>query len=142
MSGKAIRETLGFVAVVAGLVVVGLEVRQNTTAVESATAQGLSQQLSDINVALLTDDRVPGLLFRIRNGELPADFSGEENQRVRLFYITHIRIFHSAWQQVGLGVLDEQVYDQLPAGIWTYAYIKAAWPSLRYNFDPSFADFL
>ena len=30
MSGKAIRETLGFVVVVAGLVFVGLEIRQNT----------------------------------------------------------------------------------------------------------------
>ncbi len=30
MSGKAIRETLGFLAVVASMVFVGMEIRQNT----------------------------------------------------------------------------------------------------------------
>ena len=39
MSGKAIRETLGFVAVVASMVFIGLEIRQNTTATKGAAIQ-------------------------------------------------------------------------------------------------------
>ncbi len=37
MSGKAIRESLGFLAVVASMVLVGLEIRQNTTVARAAT---------------------------------------------------------------------------------------------------------
>ena len=43
MSGKAIRETLGFLAVVAGLVFVGIEIRQNT---EAQLAQAAAQRAS------------------------------------------------------------------------------------------------
>ena len=38
MSGKAIRETLGFLAVVASLVFVGFEIRQNTQVARGQTA--------------------------------------------------------------------------------------------------------
>ena len=41
MSGKVIRETLGFLAVVASMVFVGLEIRQNTRAVRGATVQAM-----------------------------------------------------------------------------------------------------
>ena len=141
MSGKAIRETLGFLAVVASMVFVGLEIRQNTTAVESATRQGLSEQLTDINLAVLTDEQMPGILLRLRSGALSTDFTGEENQRARLFYFTYIRLIDNAYQQVGLGVLDEQLYAQLPAAFWSYPYIGAEWPSMSPGFEPSFAEF-
>jgi hypothetical protein len=111
------------------MVFVGMEIRQNTTAVESATRQGLSEQLTDINLAVLTDEQMPGILLRLRSGALSTDFTGEENQRARLFYFTYIRLINNAYQQVGLGVLDEQLYAQLPAGFWSYPYIDAEWPS-------------
>ena len=41
MSGKAIRETLGFLAVVASMVFVGLEIRQNTIASRAAAYQAI-----------------------------------------------------------------------------------------------------
>ena len=44
MSGRDIRDTVGLVAVVAGLVFVGVEIGQNTRAVQSATVQALSDQ--------------------------------------------------------------------------------------------------
>ncbi len=39
MSGKAIRETLGFLAVVASMVFVGLEIQQNTRALRATAIQ-------------------------------------------------------------------------------------------------------
>ena len=47
MSGKAIRETLGFLAVVAGLVFVGLEIRQNTIAARSAAYWEIGQATAE-----------------------------------------------------------------------------------------------
>ena len=43
MSGKAVRETLGFLAVVAGLVFVGFEIQQNSEATQAETRQILLQ---------------------------------------------------------------------------------------------------
>ncbi len=58
MSGKAVRETIGFLAVVAGLVFVGLEIRQGTTVARAATRQALA----DDTMQLIQDlYAVPGL---------------------------------------------------------------------------------
>jgi len=141
MSGKDIRESVGLLLVVASMVFVGWEIRQNTTAVESATRQGLSEQLTDINLAVLTDEQMPSILLRLRSGALSTDFTGEENQRARLFYFTYIRLINNAYQQVELGVLDEQLYAQLPGGFWSYPYIDAEWPSMSSSFEPSFGEF-
>ena len=46
MSGKAIRETLGFLAVVASMVFVGVEIRQNTRSAEVDAYQNLIGQIS------------------------------------------------------------------------------------------------
>ncbi len=47
MSGKAIRETVGFLAVIAGLAFVGVEMKNNTNAVQAQTYQDLMQQLNN-----------------------------------------------------------------------------------------------
>jgi hypothetical protein len=39
MSGNALRETVGFVGVIASLVFVGLEIRQNTRAAQASAVQ-------------------------------------------------------------------------------------------------------
>ena len=56
MSGKAIRETLGFLALVAGLAFVGLEIRQNNMLAEAATYQALG--IATSQYWLNRDDRV------------------------------------------------------------------------------------
>ncbi len=54
MSGKAVRETMGFLAVVAGLVFVGLEVRQNTIATRGQTRQSLNSDYVEFLMAIAT----------------------------------------------------------------------------------------
>ena len=47
MSGKAVRETLGFLAVVASMVFVGLEIRQNTLQAQAAAYQEIGHQSAE-----------------------------------------------------------------------------------------------
>ena len=49
MTGRAVRETVGLVAVAVSLAFVGFEIRQNTAAVESAAFQALSELQIQIN---------------------------------------------------------------------------------------------
>ena len=51
MSGKAVRETLGFLGVIVSLVFVGLEVRQNSLSVQAATYQELISKIASLNLS-------------------------------------------------------------------------------------------
>ncbi len=64
MSGKAIRETLGFLAVVASMVFVGMEIRQNTTALRRDAALQRADALSA--PFLSGDSQLPSILAKIK----------------------------------------------------------------------------
>ena len=141
MTRKAIRETLGFMAVVASLAFVGLETRQNTAALESAALQSLAELRIQIDVAAWTDETMPGVIARLRSGDTPDDFSADENQRIRLWFFSYIRLVEAAYRQAGMGVVDESTTMTLKSGLFNLVYLREAWPSMRYNFAPAFADF-
>ena len=140
MNGKDLRETLGLIAVVASLGFVGFEIRQNTAAVESTAFQSLSELLHQ-STSLLAVDRGPGLTLRLRDGALPEDFTPEEDQWVRLVHFQHINVLQAAYHQVQVGALDEDALELFWTGLLSLDYIREAWPSMRYSYDPEFADF-
>ena len=140
MKAKELRETLGLIAVVASLGFVGYEIRQNTAAVESTAFQSLSELLHQ-STAQLSAGPGPELTLRLRGGALPGDFTPEEDQWVRLVYFQHINLLQAAYRQVQVGALDEDVFDVFWTGLLSLDYTAEAWPSMRYSYDPEFADF-
>ena len=140
MSGREVRETIGVIVVVASLGFVGFEIRQNTAAVESTAFQSLNELTIQTNLELLNDPG-PELLLRLRGGALPVDFTPEEDQRVRMVYFAFIDILNAAYHQVRVGVLAEDVYPMFWPGLLSFDYIREAWPSMAYSYDPEFADF-
>ena len=64
MSGKAIRETLGFIGVIASLVFVGMEIRQTTLASEREAVLDRSAALTA--PFLSGDSPLPSILARIK----------------------------------------------------------------------------
>ena len=58
MSGSTVRETLGFISVVAGLVFVGVEIHQNTAIARAATRQALSASSSEFVLVAATNDEL------------------------------------------------------------------------------------
>ena len=71
MSGKAIRETLGFVVVVASLVFVGVEIRQNSQSVQAATYQDLIAQITNLNVLEIENPEFGALVQATLDGPSP-----------------------------------------------------------------------
>lgn len=140
MKGRELRETLGLLAVVASLGFVGFEIRQNTAAVESTAFESLSELLHQSTTQLATDPG-PALTLRLRDGALPDDFTPEENQWVRLVYYQHINVLQAAYRQVQVGALDGDVFGVFWSGLLSLDYIAEAWPSMRYSYEPEFADF-
>ena len=66
LRGWAIRETLGFAAVVASLWFVAIETRQNTAAVESAAPQSLAELRIEVDVAGWSDASMWAIVARLR----------------------------------------------------------------------------
>jgi hypothetical protein len=55
MSGKAVRETLAALGVIASLVFVGMEIRQNTSVARAETRQALTDLYTQFHLAMATN---------------------------------------------------------------------------------------
>ena len=143
MSGKAIRETLGFVAVVAGLVFVGMEIRQNTVVARMTASQVFTQQLIDLHQFVVTDLYAP-LNSRIKAGELREDFTADELLRIDVTLMNLLRIWESLYRSVQAGVTDPEMIDGLRDGPGPFFndYFRESWPFYRGTFTEDFAAFV
>ncbi len=61
---RNIIEIIGFISVVGSLAFVGIEIRQNTSAVRGATNQAISDQASELYLAIATDRGLSSLVKR------------------------------------------------------------------------------
>ena len=113
MSGKAIREAVGFLVVITSLGFVGLEIRQNTAAVRGATYQAISDMASTGTLEAATSDHLPLLAAKIRDSD-PAfnDLQAEERERLRFQYLYTVRRVENVWVQVNEGVVGEAAFDR------------------------------
>ena len=144
MSGKDIRDSVGLLLVVASMVFVGMEIRQNTTATKAAAIQAMSAQTAEYLTAWTTDEYMPDLLFRVSEGGLPEDFTESENHRILLAYLTALRAYESRFLQVQLGILDEDMFEVMAGNgrFYRRPWLKAAWgPRIESTLSSEFAAF-
>lgn len=102
---KTVIEAAGAAAVLLGLIFVGLEVKQNTAAMQAATIQGLSDS-SQEHLLLLASD--PGLLQILQKAVTDPEQLSETEAR-QYFLIERDRWLrsHVAFQQFMRGTLGE-----------------------------------
>ena len=108
MSGKAIRETLAALGVIASMIFVGLEIRQNTAVARMVAAQTFTQQQLDLNQVIMTEG-YPELNTRMIEGALRQDFSSGDQLRLDATNLSVIRIWESLYRSVQLGIQDEEM---------------------------------
>ena len=138
----SIPNLLSAVAVALSLIFVGFEIRQNTDAQRSAAIAAIADQRIQLNTATWMDDRMPGLILRLREGAVAADFTPDETARVRLWLITYLRIQESANRQVVVGVIGEDDYNAFSNPIFGWPFLREQWPTLQANFEQGFINFL
>ena len=108
MSDKAIRETAGFLAVVASMVFVGMEIRQNTTVARAATRQALSDTHIGVTLAVTIDEGFASEFARWNGWEgEPPDVFPEEFERMRAWIVASLRHRENVFLQWQEGVIDE-----------------------------------
>jgi hypothetical protein len=136
-------ELLGAAGVVASLIFVGLEVRQNTAAVRGATYQAIADSsLQQVqwwasNEALLQHE------VRIDAGALPADFSAEENLVIRASIVMTIRRIENVFVQVREGLVEKDAVLRFrPSNDYFQSlYFREFWASWRLETEPKFREF-
>jgi len=105
MSGKAIRETLGFLGVIASMVFVGMEIRGNTVAARSAAYQVMGVELANLYHDWSMDPEVADLLSR---GLAGRNLTEAETVQFTYLYVSALRLYETTWRQVELGLLDAE----------------------------------
>ena len=114
MSGKAVRETMGFLAVAAGLAFVVVEMRNNTNAVQAQTYQALMQELNDWR----TQGGPERLILEQKHRQEGwQSLTTVEQRQIRVRSLILWSIYESAYYANERGVLGEREWIRFDVGI-------------------------
>jgi hypothetical protein len=138
-SWRDFRDTVGLVAVIAGLVFVGLEIRQNTAATRGATLQAIAEQGQATFDIALENREVRVAYQRTRPGLRYA--TPEDLVVLGWWYGSVLRIAENRYRQVQLGILPEDALTQLGGASLAYRhpYFGVFWESQRPTVPSDFA---
>ena len=132
---KETAEVLGVLGVIASMIFVGVEIRQNTNAVHGATLHAVSQQSLDLVMAGLDNPELRSA-FRAANDGRP---SPEQRNLLDWFIAAKLRADENRFRQVELGILDASSFQQLSNHqIYRTPYFADYWARRR---DVYAADF-
>ncbi len=106
---KETAEVLGALGVIASLIFVGVEVRQNTNAVRGATLHAVSQQSLDLVMAGLDNPELRSAFVAAAEERL----SPEQTNLMIWFVGAKLRADENRYRQVELGILDASTFLQL-----------------------------
>ncbi len=146
MSGKAIRETLGALAVVASLVFVGLEIRQNTRSAQVSAYQDLIGQISELNTLPFENPEFGRLLLgnAVFAGEA-GDLTDLETAQLNNYLWLLFRHGDMAFYQYERGLLSEERLRSATMPMTTrliYPYFRDEWERRKANFAPEYQSYV
>ncbi len=142
MNKRQIFESTGLLSVVASLAFVGFEIRQNTSAVRSATNIAISNQVMDIARDIATDERLSRLthlmMFENVRGE---DLSPEDYVSLQMHVYAGLRRIENIYLQVQDGILDSGAFDQIGMSYYQNKIARETWDLYGKYFDKDFIPF-
>jgi len=114
---KSVIELTGAIAVLIGLVFVGLELRQNTVAVQAATFQGMTDTSSDFLLTVASEPELRPVWVAAHNS--PNDLNIEDIQILVFLQQSLWLRMQNAFRQWQIGTLSDEdwlVYQQIVCG--------------------------
>ena len=103
---KAVIELVGAIAVLIGLVFVGLELRQNTRAIQAATFQGITEQSSDFLITIASE---PELRRVWSTSFITADEVSDEDRQILTPLLNSFWLrMQNAFRQWQMGTLSDE----------------------------------
>lgn len=140
---RTLVDVLGALGVIASLIFVGLEIRQNTAVARVTAFHTFLSEVNTLTDRVVTDDRLAGLIARTAQGEVMADFSPEDQLRLRAHFLSILRVWEGLHRSVGEGILDDSELGLIGAGnIDANPFFMELWPGVRGQFSASFVEFM
>jgi hypothetical protein len=140
MGKRQIIELTGLISVVASLAFVGFEIRQNTSAVRSATNIAISNQVMELSRDVANDERLSRLIHlmlveNVRGEELnPEDYVS-----LWMYVNAGLRRIENIFLQVQDGILDPSAFDQIAMSNFYLTNIaRETWDMVGQYFDKDF----
>ena len=132
-------EAVGVVAIVAGLVFVALEIRQNTNAVRSSVIQSISDQSINALQVAVEDESLRQSQSAIVNGTANED----QMRQARRYYAMLVRIQQNRFMQSQIGTIDKDTALALGgrAAIYRRPEFHQYWNGVRESHPVEFRDF-
>jgi hypothetical protein len=106
---KESAEILGVLGVIASMIFIGVEIRQNTEAVRGSTLHAVSQQSLDLALVGINSPELRSAFTASREGRL----SPEQRSQLLWFVTAKLRADENRFRQVELGILDASTFHQL-----------------------------
>ena len=145
MKNYPVLEMMGLIAVFAGLIFVGLEIRQNNQLAQAAAYQEIGFATAQNWQDRSQDPEFNRIYLRhfYASPEWWADQDPRDVERLITLWIGSLRQYETIYLQVDLGLLDKAAMERLGWGlVRDIPALRHLWPQLGLVVTPSFADYI
>ena len=122
MKNRKFFEVIGLFSVVGSLIFVGIEIKQNTTAVRGATQQAVSSQVAEMYRILAENERMANLVSIASKGVNKSDISESDYVSFWSFQMMGFRRIENIYLQYKNGLLTEDAFSRIGMDIYCLLY--------------------
>ena len=138
--GARLSEVVAAASIVASLLFVAYEIRQNTKAATASSIQASAALTAEVFLALAQDRELGGLVLKAMTGALSSDFDSAENFHLQVLIGAGLKQTESRFRQAQLGVVSGDEWFGANNPIYNSPYLREVWPSIRAAQAPDFAE--
>ena len=142
---KWVFDTVQVLAVVGGLVFVGLEVRQNTIGSRAAAYRAVGLEAMQFYGDLARDRRMVELVARSNDPSQFAQFELPDVLQLQILLLANLRAVQAMYTQVQEGLIPPEGLERFGGTSslesWPPHVLKRLWPALRATLDPEFVTY-
>ena len=145
MKKEQLLELIGLAAVIAGLLFVALEIRQNNRLAQAAAYQEIGSATAQNWQDMSEDPAFNRIFLRHFNANSAwwADQDPQDVERLITVWIGFLRQYETIYLQVDLGLLDEAAMNRLGWGlVRDLPALHHLWPQVGRVVDPAFAKYV
>ena len=135
-------QILANVGVVAGIVILAIEIQQNTRSLEVGAYQELIGQIGDF---IEMQSREPEVALMARATTSLSDLTGEEGVKVGAYFYTVARLGDLAYYQYQRGLLSTERLESVVGPLndrVCLPFFRQFWAQSNYNFVESYRDYV
>jgi hypothetical protein len=139
-SWKDVVEIVGVIGVIASLIFVAFQIRQNTRAIESSTIESILSHSYDAVVLTVENADLRAAQVAACNGAL----TGDQREQLIAYYRALLRLQLNRFFQVQLGILDEETALALGGRATPYRrpIFAELWQETKDDYSADFQDFV